>query len=145
MTAFASVARNVQLSLTGRSSSRLQSGVVAVPRTGSGLANAAVYTQYVPVWGRSPRPCSSCQAYYNRARELDEVDTKEFKIRKMAEILGVSQEQVAKMVKMRPGLLVVPSMEFYRSKMMKVSMTYQVPHPQAGQIIVNNPGLLFDS
>lgn len=79
-----------------------------------------------------------------RLQELELEDSKEYKIAAIAEALGVSEQLVAGMVAIRPGLLLLQP-QSYKQKVHKISLQHNIPLDQASQLAVSNPTLLFDA
>ncbi|GIL71765.1 hypothetical protein Vretimale_805 [Volvox reticuliferus] len=91
------------------------------------------------------RDCRSSAGYKARIASLDEQETREYKIRKLAEILGTNVEQVSSLVKLRPGLLVVPNgdMSYYEQRVSMLAFKHGLSPPQVSAMILENPQLLF--
>jgi hypothetical protein len=62
----------------------------------------------------------------------------------MAEIFGCTEADVNKLVSVRPGLLLAPSMDFFQHKLYSVSTRHNISQRQASQMILTNPTLLFE-
>lgn len=78
-----------------------------------------------------------------RLQELEVEDSREAKIRLIAEAIGATPEAVASAVAIRPGLLLV-SPQTYKQRIHKISMQYGVALAAAAALAVQNPGLLFE-
>ncbi|GLI63937.1 hypothetical protein VaNZ11_007078 [Volvox africanus] len=91
------------------------------------------------------RNCRSYAGYKARIASLDEQETREYKIRKLAEILGTNVEQVSLLVKLRPGLLVVPNgdMSYYEQRVSMLAFKHGLSPRQVSAMILENPQLLF--
>ncbi|GLC41168.1 hypothetical protein PLESTB_001530800 [Pleodorina starrii] len=88
------------------------------------------------------RDCRSAAGYKARIASLDEQETREYKIRKLAELLQTNVEQVEQVVKLRPGLLVVPNGDvasFYEQRVSMLTFKHGISPRQ----ILENPQLLF--
>lgn len=68
----------------------------------------------------------------------------EYKIARIAEVFGCPTDVIKNMVAIRPGLLLVPSAEFFKHKMVAVAVRNKVSQRQASQMILHNPTLLFE-
>lgn len=90
------------------------------------------------------RPATLCR--YGTGRRIfdDEKDNKADKIARMAEVFGCTEADVNKLVSVRPGLLLAPSMDFFRHKLYSVSTRHNISQRQASQMILTNPTLLFE-
>lgn len=77
--------------------------------------------------------------------QLNEKLFAEYKIRKLAEILGTDVEQASSLVKLRPGLLVVPNgdMSFYEHRVSRLAFKHGLSPRQVSVMVLENPQLLF--
>ncbi|KAG2501357.1 hypothetical protein HYH03_001147 [Edaphochlamys debaryana] len=72
--------------------------------------------------------------------------TREYKVRKLAEILHTEPDVAAYLVRMRPGLLVPPGgMDYYQQRVQTLAARHGVSHQQAAAMALANPSLLFSS
>ncbi len=96
----------------------------------------------MPQDARSPAAAVDCQLHLNRpsARLRSE-----YKIRKLAEILGANVDQVSSLVKMRPGLLVVPNndMSYVEQRVSMLALKHGLSQSQVSAMVLQNPQLLF--
>ncbi|GFR42554.1 hypothetical protein Agub_g3433 [Astrephomene gubernaculifera] len=91
-----------------------------------------------------PRTICHVAAGY-KSRIVEEQETREYKIRKLAEILETSTDKAASLVKLRPGLLVVPNgdMSFYEQRVSMLAFKHGVSPRQAAAMVLEDPSLLF--
>ncbi|KXZ51645.1 hypothetical protein GPECTOR_11g10 [Gonium pectorale] len=113
-----------------------------IPSHGIGRKSCRART---PATGSPTRDCRVSAGYKARVASPDMEETKEYKIARLAEILGTSPEHVSGIVKLRPGLLVVPNgdMSFYEQRVFMLARRHGVDPRQAANWVLEQPDLLF--
>ncbi|PNH05181.1 hypothetical protein TSOC_008627 [Tetrabaena socialis] len=95
--------------------------------------------------GRPARDTKMSAGHRARIACFDEHESKEFKISKLAEILHSDAPTVSALVRIRPGLLVVPGgdMAFYERRVQMLALRNQVTPRVAAAMALADPSLLF--
>ncbi|KAG2449726.1 hypothetical protein HYH02_005253 [Chlamydomonas schloesseri] len=106
-------------------------------------AGRQTWSLKAPVAGSLRRGCRTAAGYKARIESVNEDQSKEYKIQKLAEILYTSPETVSNIVRLRPGLL-CPDSQWFEERIMHLSYRYQVPERTAAEYCVQNPALLFN-